>query len=549
MSSVALAMNRLRQPGAARPDWLKWVIAVTVSFAALMQVIDVSIVNVSLPQMQGNLGATLGEIGWVITGYAVANAIIIPLTAWLADFFGSKAFFIFSLVAFVLASVFCGFATSLHMLIFARVMQGVFGGGLLPRAQAILFETFPPHQHGLAQSVFGIGVIVGPTFGPTLGGYLTDTLGWRWVFFINVPIGIIGVLMAILFLPPSAPRRLISRSVDWLGILLLAIWLGSFQTFLEEGESNGWLESDFIARLAIVAFVGLVLFIWRELTIRAPAVDLRVLRHRSLTAGSLYAIVLGVSLYGTIFVIPVFTQRILGFTAVQTGVLMIPGALASGLVMPIVGRMLGKLDARAIVGVGSVTVGASMFFLAQVNINTSAHSLFWPLLVRGLGMGCMFIPLSVATLGPIPKPELGAASGFFNLTRQIGGSIGIALLATVLAKRETYHYDVLIQHVSPYSPVAQQYLSGAQSYLAGRGFDMTTAKQAAIAMINGFTHVQAMILSFEDVYILVGVLFLISLPLVFYLGKGGAAGLRRAPRLSRRCAYAGGGILSAASAA
>jgi DHA2 family multidrug resistance protein len=526
MSSVALAMNRLRQPGAAKPGWLKWAIAVTVSFGALLQVIDVSIVNVSLPQMQGNLGATLSEIGWVITGYAVANAIVIPLTAWLGNYFGTKAFYIFSLVAFVATSVLCGFSTSLHMLILARVMQGFFGGGLLPRAQAILFETFPPHEQGLAQAVFGIGVIVGPTFGPTLGGYLTDTLGWRWVFFINVPVGIIGLLMAIVFLPPSLPRRLISRSVDWLGIVLLAIWLGSFQTFLEEGEGDGWFESSLITRLAIAALVGLGLFVWREFVTGAPAVDLRVLRHRSLAAGSLYAIVLGVSLYGTIFVIPIFTQRILGFTAVQTGELIIPGALASALVMPLVGRLMGKLDARAVVGTGSVLIGAAMFLLAQVNINTSAHSLFWPLLIRGLGMGCMFIPLSVATLGPIPKMELAAASGFFNLSRQIGGSIGIAMLATVLEKRQKYHYDVLIEHVSPYSPVAQQYLSGAQSMLAGKGLDTSTAHRAALALINGFTHVQAMILSFEDVYILVGVLFLISLPLVFYLGKGDAG---RAP--------------------
>jgi DHA2 family multidrug resistance protein len=320
--------------------WEKWAIALTVSLGTLLQIVDVSIVNVSLPQMQGNLGATLTEIGWVITGYAVANAIIIPLTAWLGKFFGEKAYFIFCLVGFVLSSVMCGFSTSLYMLIAARVLQGLFGGGLAPRAQAIMFETFPPEEIGIAQAIFGIGIIVGPTFGPTLGGYLTDTLGWRWVFFINVPIGALAILMAYLFLPPSRSDRTIHSSVDWLGILLLAIWLGSFQIFLEEGEKNGWLQSDMIAILLVIAVVGLIMFTWRELTIDRPAVDLRVLRYKALTAGSIYAIVLGICLYGTIFVIPLFTQHILGFSAVQTGMMLIPGALASALLMPMVGAMM-----------------------------------------------------------------------------------------------------------------------------------------------------------------------------------------------------------------
>ncbi|MCX6647634.1 MAG: DHA2 family efflux MFS transporter permease subunit [bacterium] len=227
-------------------DWRRWAIALTVSFGTLLQIIDVSIVNVSLPQMQGNLGATLTEIGWVVTGYAVANAIVIPLTAWLGNYFGEKAYFIASLVGFVLASVMCGFATSLPMLLTARVLQGLFGGGLAPRAQAIMFETFGPKEIGLAQSIFGIGIIVGPTFGPTLGGYLTDTLGWRWVFFINIPVGIIAILMAMAFLQPSKGVNKSRSSIDWMGILFLALWLGSFQTFLEEGESKGWFESDFI---------------------------------------------------------------------------------------------------------------------------------------------------------------------------------------------------------------------------------------------------------------------------------------------------------------
>jgi MFS transporter, DHA2 family, multidrug resistance protein len=522
--------------GAARlhdekPSWLRWVIAFTVGLAALMEVIDVSIVNVSLPQMQGNLGATLAEIGWVITGYAVANVIIIPLTAWLGQYFGTKTYYIFSLIAFIVASMMCGMAHTLPEMIAARVLQGLFGGGLLPRAQAILFETFPPHQIGLAQSVFGISVIVGPTFGPTLGGYLTDTLGWRWVFFINLPIGLLALLMSIAFLPPSKPINR-SRKIDWWGILLLATWIGAFQTFLEEGEGDGWFESSFITALACIAVVGLGLFIWRELASRSPAVDLRVLRYRSLAAGSLFAIVLGIGLYGTIFVIPIFTQNILGFTAVQTGMLIIPGALISGLLMPFIGRLSDRVDARIPLAAGTIVVGLATIVLSQINIDTSGHTMFWPLLFRGVGMGLMFIPLSITTLGPVPKQDIASAASFFNLTRQLGGSIGIALLATFLAKRETFHYNTLAEHISRLNMTTQQYLGNLQSMLQAKGMDPVTAEQASYGMIMKVTKTQAMILSFEDVLFMVGSLFLASVILVIFLhsGKGQQRG-QPGPRL------------------
>lgn len=523
---MATRNNVLR--GAAKlheeqPPWLRWVIASTVGLAALMEVLDVSIVNVSIPHMQGNLGATVAEIGWVITGYAVANVIIIPLTAWLGQFFGTKAYYIFSLIAFILASVMCGFAHSLPELITARVLQGLFGGGLLPRAQAILFETFPPHQIGLAQAVFGISVIVGPTFGPTLGGYLTDTLGWRWVFFVNVPIGILALLMSIAFLPPSRRYRERPRKIDWWGILLLATWIGAFQTFLEQGEGDGWFQSRFISTLAVVAAVGLGLFIWRELATRSPAVDLRVLRYRSLAAGSLFATVLGLGLYGTIFVIPLFTQNILGFTAVQTGLLILPGALASGMCMPFIGRLVDKIDPRPVIAVGAITVGSAAFAISQFNINTGVHDLFWPLLFRGMGMGMIFIPLSVATLGPIPKRDVASGAAFYNLTRQLGGSIGIALLATVLEKRHAFHYTILSQHVSQFGATTQQYLNTLGHVLQGRGIPEAVTQQASYGMLMKMVQVHAMILSYEDVLKLVGTLFFSALVLVFFLGRGGHA--------------------------
>ncbi|HEY9806042.1 MAG TPA: DHA2 family efflux MFS transporter permease subunit, partial [Candidatus Obscuribacterales bacterium] len=318
------------EAGGYAEGWLKWAIALTASLGAILEVIDTSIVNVALTEMQANLGATISEIGWVVTGYSIANVIIIPLTAWLGDYFGRKTYFIFSLAAFTLASVLCGLAVNLPMLVASRILQGLCGGGLLAKAQAILFETFPPAEQGIAQAVFGVGVIAGPAIGPTLGGFLTDNLGWRWIFFINIPFGILSVVMAILFLPKdSANHNAKSRKVDWAGIALLIISIGSIQTLLEEGQQDDWFESSFITSLAFVGVIGLALFIWRELTTPNPAVDLRVLRHRSLAAGSVYSAVLGMGLYGALFAVPIFAQSVLHFTATQTGLLLAPGALAS----------------------------------------------------------------------------------------------------------------------------------------------------------------------------------------------------------------------------
>ncbi len=525
MSALAANLAAARSQ-AERPAWWKWAIAFTVSLGALMEVIDVSIVNVALPSMQNSLGATLTEIGWVITGYAMANVVIIPLGAWLGQYFGEKNYYLFTLAAFVAASVMCGLAASLPMLVVARVLQGIFGGGLLPKAQAILFETFPPHQHGIAQAIFGIGVVVGPAFGPTLGGYLTDSLGWRWIFFVNLPVGIVAVLMALLFIPdkPRVPR---SGAVDYFGILLLALCLSTFQYVLEEGNGEDWFASGLIIILTLVSLTALCLFIWRELKVSHPAVNLRVLRYRSLVAGSLYSIVLGTGLYGSTFVIPLFTQTILHFTATQTGELMIPGSLAMIVFMPLAGALVNKVDARILVGIGSMILGGVMLALSAVNIHTSAHSFFWPLMFRGLGLTFMFIPLSVATLGGVPRHEVAAASGLYNLTRQIGGSIGIAVLTTLLDHRRAFHAFQLGSSVGAIDPATQQFLSQLQAYLQSRAFDSVSAEQAGLKIVNGMINQQALILAFQDVYVLVGSMFFCTLVLLFFLGKG-AAGRRAA---------------------
>jgi DHA2 family multidrug resistance protein len=502
---------------------LKWAIALTAALGAILEVIDTSIVNVALTDIQASLGATISEVGWVVSGYGVANVILIPLSAWLGAYFGRKTYFIFSLVGFTLASVLCGLAVNLPMLIIARILQGLCGGGLLAKGQAILFETFPPAEQGIAQAVFGVGVIAGPAIGPTLGGYLTDSLGWRWIFFVNLPFGIIAVLMAGLFLPkdPKHLSNLSRQAVDWWGIALLAISVGCLQTMLEEGQRDDWFSSRFIVTLAIVGLVGLGLFIWQELRTQHPAVDLRVLRHRSLAAGSLYSGILGMGLYGTLFAVPIFAQSILGFSATQTGFLLAPSALASAIMMILVGKLSTQVDVRLLIAGGAVGSTLVMFQLSNITPQTGTDALFGPLLMRGAVTVLMFLPLSLAALGSLPKQDVSAGSGFYNLTRQLGGSLGIAILATLLEQREAFHRSVLLAKITPYDLASYQRLDVLTELFLSRGMDATTAHQQALAMIEQLIKTQAAVLSFADLFRIVGVAFLCSLPLLLFLGKGG----------------------------
>ncbi|HSI11431.1 MAG TPA: DHA2 family efflux MFS transporter permease subunit [Chthoniobacter sp.] len=520
--SSALAHLKFSSPlaqRAAEQGWIKWAIAITVALGAILEVIDVSIVNVALPHMQGNLGATLAEIGWVITGYSMANVVIIPLTAWLDDRFGRRNYFIFSLVAFVLASILCGLATNLPMLIFARVLQGLGGGSMLGKAQSILFQTFSKEEQGAAQAAFGLAVIMGPAIGPTLGGYLTDALNWRWIFFINIPFGIIAVILATTFLPVDEPRHGKPKSVDWLGIGLMTAGLASLQVILEEGQQDDWFESRFIVAMAFTSVLSIIAFVFWELRVEHPAVDLRVLRYRSVAAGSFYSIILGAGLYGALFAIPIFAQNNLRFTAQQTGELMIPSAIASGVAMIITGKLVGRFGPRVLIAAGSIVTTGVMFSLASINPDTGASDLFWPLVFRGLGSAMMFLPLSIATLGSLPKHEVPAASGFYNLTRQLGGSLGIAILTTMLSRREATHRAALVERITPLSHEAMHRVDALTAFFQKLGSSAHDAKFRAFSAIDQILNGQAALKSFDDLFSYVGIAFLVTLPLVLLLGS------------------------------
>ncbi len=507
----------------SRPGGRKWVIAGTVMIGNIMAVLDSSIVNVALPPMSGTLGATIEQITWVVTGYILANVIIMPLVALLSQRFGRKNFYMTSVILFTVASMACGLARSLPIMVAFRAVQGIGGGVLMTVSQAILRETFPPEEQGTAMGIFGLGVVLAPAFGPTLGGWITDQYSWPWIFYINVPIGILNLMLVSRFVedPPYLVRR--KGDIDWAGLALLIIGLGSLQLMLESGGRNDWFESAFVVRLLVVGLVGLTLFVWRELTAEHPAVDLRILKNVSFTSATLIGGVLGMALMGSLFLLPVFLQNLLGYPALKSGIALMPRSLAMAVCMPIGGRFYNRLGPRILVGSGLVVTGFSFWQLSHLTISVGYWDIFWPQVFQGVGFSLIFVALSTAALATIAKPDVTAATGLYNLFRNIFGSVGIAISAAQLASGMSRYHAILAERVSVANAAAVSWLSTATAAMMARtGADAETARKMALKLLDATISRQAAVLSYNRVFVLVSILFAIALPLTLMLKRGHA---------------------------
>jgi DHA2 family multidrug resistance protein len=503
----------------------RWLILLGLITAAIMEVLDTTIVNVALPQMAGNLGATQEEIGWVSTGYILSNVIFLPMTAFLAERFGRQRYLTFSIVLFVVASFFCGTSSSLYSLVFWRIVQGAGGAALLSTAQATIRQIFPRDQQGLVQAVFLLGLIVAPTLGPTLGGWITDNYQWHWCFFINIPIGIAATFLVSSFLKDSPDHRKHTGRVDWLGIGLLTVGVGSLQYVLEEGNQKDWFANVWIARLAVVAAVSLLTMLWWELSSKneSPVVNFRVLKNRELAASIFLFVALGFALYGGTFIFPLFTQGILRFTPTETGLAMLPGGIATAITALTCGRLLNGpkplVDARILIGIGVLLLLVAMWDLAHLTVDTGESEVRLALLIRGAALGLLFAPINNAAYASLKPSEAQQASGLINLSRQLGGSFGIAVLASYVTRQTQAHRADLVANVYPGNPLMDERLHAFVATLSAQGYGPDAAQQGAYRLLDQQVMRQAAMLSYNDAWILLLLTFIIVSPAILLLRK------------------------------
>ena len=521
--SPALAPAAARDRGEPH----KYVIAAAVILASVMQVIDTSIVNVAIPHMMGELGASIDQIAWVSTGYILASVIVMPMTGWLAGFFGRKRYLATSIVIFTLASFFCGASDTLGTLVFWRIVQGIGGGALMATSQFVLYEAFPREEAGTAMALFGVGVMIGPTIGPTLGGWLTDNYSWPWIFFINLPVGAAAAAMVVAYVHDT-PNQVRARSIDYVGIALLVVCVSALQYMLEHGQSEDWFDSPLITMLAVVGAVSAVLLVWRELTVAEPIIDFRVLRYRETSIGVVLGVVLGVALFGSVFVLPIFLQGMLHMTAWQTGWVLFPGAVATAVSMGVAGRLSQRFDPRLLIAIGMVLFFVAMLDMARLSLGAGANDFYWPLILRGLGLGLIFVPLTTVTLADLHMRELAQGTALSSFLRQLGGSFGIAAMASLLTRYADQARVALTTHVGATDPLTLERVSALTRAFVARGADAESARGMALAAINGQIQVQASIIAFNKVFLASGVLLLATLPLLLFV-RHARAGAGAAP--------------------
>jgi MFS transporter, DHA2 family, multidrug resistance protein len=503
-----------------------WLIAGVVSLAAFMEVLDTSIANVALPYMAGGLASSVDDASWVLTSYLVANAVVLPISGWLSTLFGRKRFYMACVVVFTVSSFLCGIAPTLGMLIMFRIVQGAGGGGLQPVSQAILKDTFPPERLGMAFAVYGMVVVLAPAIGPTLGGWITDNYQWRWIFYMNIPVGILSLMLVSrlvedpAYLTAQRKQARKSLSIDYIGIGLLALCLGSLQVVLDRGQEDDWFVSHFISTLTLAFVVSLVCFLIWELTQRRPVLDLRLFKNRSFAAAAALIFVYGLQVYGMTVFIPQFLQALMGYNAELAGMTLAPGALLMVLLMPAVGQLVRRVQARWLAVAGTLMAAYSIYFVTMnIDLQIDFHTAAMYRVLQSIGLALLFIPINTASYVGIAEEKGGEVSGFINLLRNVGGSVGISLVETMIARRSQFHQDELIAHVTAAQQSWRTMTSGLSAQLFHRGLSQATAMHQTYLRIYDSVITQATVQSYMDVAWIIAVVCLAMVPVALMLKR------------------------------
>ncbi len=501
----------------APPAAGKWLIAITVMFGAFMAVMDISVVNVALPHMMGSFSQDISSITWVATAYSIAEIIMITMSGWWSTLIGRKRLFLGSFAVFTLGSMLCGTATSFPQMLVYRVLQGLGGGALIPVSQAILRETFPKEEQGMAMAIYGMGVVLAPAMGPVLGGWLTDSLGWPWIFYINLPVSLVGMFFVWTFVedPPYLRRGV--KIIDWMGIILLAITLTTMQVVLERGQQNNWFESRFILAGTAVCLVSLTLLVVWEMRIQEPIINVRLLANIPLAVGSFMGLIFGIALFGTTFILPQFTQELLGYSAFKAGLALAPRALVLLIFMPIAGALYRRIDPRLLILAGIIIIFWAYFDLSRLELSAGFWNFVPTLLVMGIGMPFMFVSMSTISLSTVRRINMTEASALYTLARRVGGNIGYALAATLVARGVQVHRSVMVSHVSPLDPAYAEFNRAVSFYLGQAGLDPAAVPGVSLGLINGMVNRQAAMMAYNDVSMVFGLLFVITIPMILLL--------------------------------
>jgi len=508
----------------------KWLVAVTVMLPTLVVIIDTSVVNVSLDHIRGSLSAGIDESTWVITSYLAANAIVIPMTGWLSRIFGRKRFLLVSIALFTLSSFLCGASWSLRALIFFRIVQGLSGGSLQPMSQAILLETFPRHQHGTAMAIFGIGIMIGPVVGPLLGGWITDNWSWHWVFFINIPIGIIAILMSMAFIVDPHYAGAQKFRIDYWGLAFLTLGIGCLQIVLDQGQREDWFASHFILWMSVISFAGLVFFIVNEYYADHPIVDLHIFKNLTFASGNIIGFATFFTLFGSLIMLPICLQTLMGYTAFLAGWVLGPGGLMAMISMPIAGRLITRVNPKMVLFTGTMITAYSMLMMSWFNLSADFYTVAWPRVVMGFGMGLLFVPLTTLTMSWIHKEEMGNATSVFNLLRNLGGSFGVAFASTLVSRRAQFHQGRLTEGMSILDRNFQEALPQVSQILKGQGFAPSQLDAGTLGLIYRKLVKEANMMAFNDTFFVLAVLMAIAGLLVLIMKRSQeTAGSGRSP--------------------